>query len=331
MTMAATGPLGQWFADLTQSVRQSDPVAVGFGIALLAGAAAFAAWRAWRDLHSARTIEDIPTSKIRSAPMGYIELEGAGKLMDGPPIVAPLSGLPCVWYRYRVEEQVTTYNRGRAQRRWQVVDKGESTETFWLEDDTGRVVIDPEGAEVTPKHKDVWHSSSGMSRAPLRTNFITAFLAAHTSGNPHRFTEWRINPGEELYALGLLKNLGSLMGHTTVDEDVRGLLQEWKRDQAALKERFDLNQDGRIDEKEWMLARAQARREVLRARTEQQQTFSEGINLVGPTNDSSRPYILSAYPQADIVKRYQLWAGLYGAGFFLLGSAGGWLFNTRFG
>ncbi|OGI44010.1 MAG: hypothetical protein A2V92_06610 [Candidatus Muproteobacteria bacterium RBG_16_65_31] len=67
------------------------------------------------------------------------------------------------------------------------------------------------------------------------------------------------------------------------------------------------------------------------ARTEQQKTLSEGINLVGPTNDSSRPYILSAYPQADIVKRYRLWAGLYGAGFFLLGGAGVWLFNTRFG
>lgn len=328
--MAATGPLGRWFADLTQSVRQSDPAAVAVGIALLAGAAVFAAWRAWRALHSARTIEDIPTSRIRSAPMGYVELEGAGRLMDGPPIVAPLTGLPCVWYRYRVEEQVTTYHRGRAQRRWQAVDRGESTETFWLEDDTGRVAVDPEGADVTPRHKDVWQARkvTGGINYPA---YIASFLATHAGPNPHRFTEERINPGEPVYALGFLRNVGSLQNPTTVDEDVRELLRAWKKDQPRLHERFDLNRDGRLDAQEWLLARSQARREALRARADLQNTYAAGINLLGPANDSRRPYLLSAYTQSQLTTRYRLHAALFGTGFFLLGTAAAWLFHVRFG
>ena len=42
-------------------------------------------------LHRKRIIEDTPTSKIRSAAQGYVELIGYGQLMEGQPIVAPLT------------------------------------------------------------------------------------------------------------------------------------------------------------------------------------------------------------------------------------------------
>ena len=121
------------------------------------------------------------------------------------------------------------------------------------------------------------------------------------------------------------------MATTTIDEDVRELLRQWKSDQATLKERFDLNEDSKIDEKEWRLARSQARREARRARQESVKEFSEGINLRARTNDRTRPYIIAAYPQEDLIKSYHRWAILYGVGFFALGSTGLWLLNTRFG
>ncbi len=213
--------------------------------------------------------------------------------------------------------------------RWVTVEKGESKETFWLEDDTGRVAVDPEGAEVTPKHKDVWRSRHWSRDSKGWSAFIIQFLTSHLGGS-YRFTEQRINPNDSLYALGLIKNLGSHMATTTIGEDVRELLRQWKNDQATLKERFDLNEDGKIDEKEWRLARSQARREARRARQESVKEFSEGINLMTHTNDRSRPYIISAYPQEDLIKSYHRWTILYGVGFFALGSAGLWLFNTRF-
>jgi len=43
-----------------------------------------------------RMMENTPTSRIRSAAQGFVELEGTGLLLEGPPIIAPLSGMTCV-------------------------------------------------------------------------------------------------------------------------------------------------------------------------------------------------------------------------------------------
>mgnify|MGYP001567447363 CR=1 FL=1 len=316
--------------ELAREIAAADPVKVALAITFLAGGALYLGWRAFRSLHNARIIVDIPTSKARSAHQGYVELEGVGRLMDGQPIVAPLSGLPCVWYRYQIEERVTTHSGGRTQRRWVTVERGQSDEVFWLEDDTGRVAVDPEGAEVTPRHKDVWHSRSLMAALPL-TTAINAFLAAHTGSNPYRFTEERIKPGDPVYALGLLKNVSLHADAPHPGEELRQLLAEWKKDQPQLKERFDLNRDGRIDDQEWMLARAQARREAERTRTEHQKSFGEGINLLRHPNEPGRPYLISAYRQSTLVRRYYWQTLLTSAGFFLAGAAAVWAFNVRFG
>src|SRR3989344_9664938 len=221
--MASSGPLAQWFAGLAHSIHQSDPAAVGIAVVALTAGSAYCSWRTWRNVSHIRLIEDTPTSKIRSAPQGYVELEGVGKLMDAPPIIAKLSGLPCVWYRYKIEQQVTTHYKGHTQTRWEVIEKDESTETFWLQDETGRVVIDPEGAEVAPRHKDRWRSSSSLGGISHVT-YVKGFLNTPSGGSTYRFTEERINSGERLYALGLLKSVSSYTSMPTVDEDVRALL-----------------------------------------------------------------------------------------------------------
>jgi hypothetical protein len=328
----ASGALSAWLADLSHSVSLADPQFVGIGIAALSAAGAAAAWTAWRGFYRTRLIEDMPTSKARSAAQGYVELEGRGRLIDGAPVVAPLSGLPCVWFRYKVEEQVTVHNpKGPDHHSWRVVEQGESEETFWLEDDTGRVVVDPSGAEVTPAHVDVWRTGMFGSSSPLRSDFVVNFTSSRSGGNPHRFTEWRINPGEEIFALGLLKNLGSHLNPATLEDDVRQLLREWKQDQAKLKERFDLDRDGKISDQEWMLARAQARRDAQKARRQQMEKFADGLNLLGRTGDRSRPFLLSAHPQSRLARRYRWQAILGSAGFFAAGALALWLFNTRFG
>jgi len=329
--MAQPGAFHAWLIEFSQSVHSADPRVIAAVIAVLALAAVVAAWRARRNLRQARLIEDTPTSKARSAAQGYVEFEGIGKQMDGPPIIAPLSGTSCVWYRYLIEEQVTTYNnKGRSQTHWATVDKGESTEVFWLEDATGRVAIDPEGAQVTPKHREVWRSRAKASRYSTLPGFIANFMSSSAGSNPHRFTEELIYKGEGIYALGLLKNIGSHI-NAPVHEEIGFLLNQWKQNQAALKQRFDLSRDGNIDEKEWMLVRAQARREVMKARTEEQQQSVEPINLLGPTHDRARPYLLSAFLQEGLVKHYRRHAMLYTALFFAVGSAAIWFFNMRFG
>jgi hypothetical protein len=327
--MASSGALAQWLSELARNISQSDPAAVGIAVAVLAAGSAFCSWRTWRNVSHIRLIEDTPTAKIRSAPQGYVELEGVGKLMDGPPIIAKLSGLPCVWYRYKIEQQVKTHYKGHTQTRWEVIEKGESTETFWLQDNTGRVVIDPEGADVTPRHKDSWRSSSSLG-SMARPASVAGFLASHRGHGSYRLTEERINNGERLYALGLLKSVSSYTSQPTVDEDVREMLKDWKHDQPTLLQRFDLNQDGKINEIEWRLARAQARRETMKNRQEQVIHSADGLSVLGPTRDGSRPYILSAFTQKELTKRYKLWAALYAGACFLCGLAAVWVFNAKF-
>lgn len=316
-------------SELGRTVAQADPNVVAFIVATVALTAAYAAWRGCNALYRARTIEDTPTAKIRSAPQGYVELEGVGRLMDGPPIVAPLSGLPCVWFRYRIEQYETVHARGRTGRRWRTVDRGESQETFWLEDETGRVAVDPDGAEILSRHKDIWRSNSRL-RPTDAADALARRVAALPAGETYRFTEERMNAGDPLYAIGRLKNIGSHADMPSIDAEVREVLQEWKAHQPSLKTRFDLNRDGNIDEREWMLVRVQARREVLKARLETQRQFADGINLLGPTGERSRPYVLSAFSQTELLRRLQRRALLHGAAFFALGAIAVWLYNARF-
>lgn len=328
--MSSSGPLGQWLAEVASHIHHGDPAAITIIVAMLASGSGFCSWRTWRHVSHVRLIEDTPTAKIRSAPQGYVELEGTGKLMEGPPIIAKLSGLPCVWFRYKIERQVTVHdNKGHRHTHWETIDSGESTETFWLQDDTGRVIVDPENADITPRHKDTWRSHSSL-RGIARPAFVANFITAHSAGGAYRFTEERLNRGERLYALGLLKNVSSYTSTPAMDDDVRELLKDWKKDQPTLLRRFDLNKDGEIDEMEWRLARTQARRETLKNRQEQVIHSADGLNVLGPTRDGSRPYILSAFTQKELAQRYKLWAALYAGACFLLGLAAVWVFNAKF-
>jgi len=71
----------------------------------LVGLTSFWAWFA--NLKRYRTVADTPTSRIASAPQGYIELVGRGSQPPGDNLISPVNGLPCLWYRYRIERATT--------------------------------------------------------------------------------------------------------------------------------------------------------------------------------------------------------------------------------
>jgi len=312
-----------WVDSLRELVLHSDPSMVATIMLLCLIAGAWSGWRTYRNILLARTIEDIPTTTIRSVYQGYVELEGIGLYFDNDPVNAPLSKRPCIWYRYIVERQ-----KGEG---WEVIDSGTSSETFMLDDGTGRVVIDPDGADVTVRVKQTWtaRSSGGASVESLRFARRLGVPQA-LAGDLYRHTEERLLPGKRLYVLGLLKNLDSLNDGPSLKEDIAELLREWKTDQAELNRRFDLDGDGKLSELEWKLARSEARREALAARREEQQRNAEGVNIVVQPEDSRRPYLISAYSESQIVKRYRLFAMILGVGFLVLSGSALWIFNLRF-
>ncbi|MFN2309998.1 MAG: GIDE domain-containing protein [Gammaproteobacteria bacterium] len=286
-----------WFPEQAERVRALSPEGFGFVLVLLLAGSLFAFYSIWRGLHRARLIEDLPTARVRSAHQGYVELEGSGRLLDGPPIVAPLTGTHCLWYRYRVEQRETHRDsRGNSSSHWSTVQAGISDGLFVLDDGTGRCIIDPEGAEVIPGARDVWYGRQALPRSgpPAGRTWL------RFSGGDFRYTEERLMPGP-IYALGWFNTLSTAPGD--VNTEVAALLRDWKGDQPALLARFDRNGDGQIDPGEWAAAREAALQEVIALRMHRPRTSASNL-LARPPSDR-HPFLLSAVPQVDLARRYR--------------------------
>lgn len=220
-----------------------------------------------------RAIMDTPTSRVASATQGYVELIGTGQPLSDAQLASPMTQLPCLWYRYTVEE--------RDNNEWKQTDHGESDLPFLLDDGSGSCEIDPRGAEIHTTHKET-----------------------RTLGD-RRTTEYILLKGDRLYALGEFNSDNG--EHVVLDRrrDVGELLGEWKTDQTDLYRRFDLDRSGGIDEKEWELARHAAEREVEQRHREIRARPMRHF-LAKPR--WGKPFLISNHPPEKLGRRYG-WLG----------------------
>ena len=278
----------------------------------LAAVAATGAWgfvRGFRWWHWARLIEDTPTSRVRSAAQGYVELTGTGRRMPGAPVIAPLSKLPCTWWRYTVERRVRD---SRNRLRWRVVSHRVSDSLFCLEDETGRCIIDPEGADVLPAATDKWYGATPLPVAgpPMHRGF-------RGFGSDYRYRESRMHDGDPLYAIGWFRTEGNVQPGAA-EEEVGALLRQWKRDQATLLGRFDADGDGTLSMLEWEQARAAAHQRVMAER--RRQAAEPGIHILERPRDG-RPLLLAAGDAQRLARRYR-WHAVAGLAAFVGAAAG---------
>ncbi|WP_415910587.1 GIDE domain-containing protein [Oleiharenicola sp. Vm1] len=108
-----------------------------------------------------RLVRDLPTSKVRGVFIGLVELKGTAEAET--PLRSHLAGAACVHYHYTVEErwsrtvtETYTDSNGKPQTRtrqesgWTTVAAGGEMIPFYLQDDTGAVLIRPGGAKLEP-------------------------------------------------------------------------------------------------------------------------------------------------------------------------------------
>lgn len=219
-----------------------------------------------------RAVADTPTSRIASAHQGYVELVGKALQFDSAPLTGPLSGTPCVWFRYRIEQ--------RQDRRWQVMGEGRSETSFRLDDGSGSVLVDPHRAEVVTDHHRRWRKGD------------------------RRYTEWLLLAGTRVYALGEFSTVGGSNAELDHRADLVALLDHWKRDPKALRQRFDLDNNGEIDLQEWELARRAARREVEQLHAEIRS--EPGTHVMRAPRDG-RLFVLSNFDPELLIARYRRW------------------------
>jgi E3 ubiquitin ligase/EF hand domain-containing protein len=309
---------------LKEWARVSPPDDFWIWTVILLVAAITGFFLAYKNVHNKRIIEDTPTSKIRSAAQGYLELIGHGHLMDGLPIVSPLTGTPCTWFEFKVEERRQSGKNSE----WKTIRKGISDGLFLIKDETGQCIIDPEGAHVTVSRKDVWYGgTSSPSRGSLPTGRKRSFLSGIIVSNKYRYTEKLLHSGESLYAIGLYKTVGGAGASYNVNEDVRELIREWKEDTNALMKKFDTDGDGEIDLKEWQNVRDEAYKQIMKKHSKQKTL--PPVHLMNKTNDKRRPFILSAVAQDDLTRRLHMYAILSIITFIICGSLSAILISTR--
>ncbi len=269
-----------------------------------------------------RLIENTPTSRLRSAAQGYIEVEGRVRLMDGPPILCPLTAARCIWWRYKVEEEQEYYDGKNRRRHWVTVDRGVSDDSFLLDDDTGQCVVDPTGADVIPTVKRVWY---GHTRRPtVGPEAGKGFWRAAFCD--YRYTEELIQAGNAVYALGAFRTQTG--GPESFDEkaDLTELLSKWKHEKKMMA-LLDVNKDGAVDVKEWEAARRMALQKV-RQEHVQRAVETGDLHILAKPRDR-RPFVLSGIPQAALIRRFRVYSGLCNAAAFATGAFALWTLQLR--
>jgi hypothetical protein len=256
-----------------------------FAMALVSFAAWMGNYRRYRQIH------DLPTSRVASAAQGYVELVGTAMFIEDIPVASPVSGRPCCWYHYEIEEK-TSDNK------WKTIDKQTSNQHFLLVDDTGHCVISPDGAEVITRDYRTWTQDS------------------------YRYSESLLVPKMTVYAIGeFITHTANAPDAHDERADVSQLLADWKTDQTELLSRFDLDKDGKIDLKEWELARLQAKREVRRRYAAEAAQPTQGVHLLRKPQDG-RFFLLASELPDRLGRRFRYWSWVHLAAFFACGIGG---------
>jgi len=197
--------------------RASDPTGllVWCGIGFCAGIGLF--FYGFRLLQRRRLILDTPFSKIRSASVGMVEVSG---LAAGPyTLIAPITARSCYYYRTLIWE----YKQRGKSKEWVKV-AGECMHLpFFVDDNTGRVLVDPRGADLD-LHQDFeqqFCDSFFTTKDPAPPN-VRTFLVRHgiATSNKIKVEEYCIKPKNSLFILGTLsENPGVEVGPQPVQDD----------------------------------------------------------------------------------------------------------------
>ena len=261
-------------------------------ISFFIAAAATLLYGTFNNLKKARTIEDVPTSKIRSAHQGYVELIGVARQTGQQLVMAPLTNTTCLWYDYQIERY-----QGGKNSRWTVIEKGSSEDFFELYDGTGECLIDPRRSDVLTSTKKRW---SGYQRHPAQVPETS--LLGRLRRQRYRYTERRIHTDQPVYAIGWFQTMHASSAAQQQQDYVASLISSWKQDYDNMLERFDQNGDGNIDQREWQRARRLAAHQ---AKQHVAANYDASDVHIVSKPATGQAYILSTTDPSELSSRYR--------------------------
>ena len=197
--------------------------AIGFFIGLIPFVMGFV----W--LKKKRLIENTPTSKVRSLAMGPVEVYGEVVPAQGKVLRSPFSGRDCVYYRYSIEE----YRRSGKNNQWVTVKSGEERTHFFLQDETGTVLVDPKKARIDIPMDAEFGSQWGINPPESVVQFLTnnrvGFEGLFGINKQMRYREYFIEPKDKLYIFGTAGDNPFVEEATAIKGTMDVMIQKGKR------------------------------------------------------------------------------------------------------
>lgn len=269
---------------------------VGIGIFLF--------FRGFPHLKRKRLIQNTPTSTIRGAALGAVEVSGT---VVGPyTLISPLSESDCFYYH------AVARSTGEEEKK---VAEEVLYAPFFLDDGTGRLMVDPRGAEMElrPSVDEEYSPATGDA-------FTRHFLVRRglSSSLPATLQEYYIRPGDHLFVLATLRENP---GHESAADCLAG-------DAAQGQQGFlsaaaaDLQRRAAIES---MLPPGSAVPPLAKAPPVETGAFDLNPPVVLMRGQSGEPFFISWRSQSDVVQELAVRSVLYICGGPILALAGVWL------
>ncbi len=234
-------------------MSKKGPLKLGFLLGAIGAQLGVHTLRSWR---RRRNIENLPTSKIATAASGECEFQGVAWPTDKASCRTPL-GHSAVYFDFKLEKEV----REGKSTTWKTVHRKQSGEPFLLADSSGLAMIVPTEAQLEATWDWwAWDDLSEERQEKLARDLPGIAEFPPKPGFFGLMPEAKFRVGEQVLCPG-----SPLLVHGTFHPDAHGFFvtphagfSEFKKEamrwlsapEAALLSRFDVNEDGRISDKE---------------------------------------------------------------------------------
>lgn len=260
-------------------------------------------------LRQMRDIADTPTSKIRSAAQGYVEIVARGSATDaeGAAIAAPLTGSPCCYWELDAQRRI---KRDKDRVEWQTEAFIRSVpELLSLGDGTGICHVMIAEAEI--------HAGIREERAatPEQRQALAHLFPAHQRPRLDRQAAWRLVetrlPADlDLYAIGRFESFRS--NRVPFDDSWNDrMVGADEGIPVHLRKMVQMLQGKVAPPLQDAVARWQDRMRRLEGSAPGAPLMGTAMaHVLGPDRSGgrSRPLILSATPERGLIRRYRLQA-----------------------
>jgi E3 Ubiquitin ligase len=274
---------------------------------ILVGVSGFV--RGFPFLKRKRLIQNTPTSTVRGASLGAVELSGA---VVGPyTLISPLSQSDCFYYR-----AVARSGAGEGKKAAEEI----LYVPFCLDDGTGRVMVNPRGAEMELQSSVDEEYSPSMSDALTRHFLVRRGIS---SSDPANLEEYCIRAGDRLFVLGTLRENPELQSAVNCSADAAGRAGPGFLSASAA----DLQRRAAIES---VYPPGSAVPPPPPARAVETEPFDLDPPVVLMKGTAGEPFFISWRSQRDVVAELGLRSVLYIWGGPILALAGLWLLVDPF-